>query len=78
MKVRFFAMKDRSAQGADLDIILRMREVLQASGASRSSIYVWMSLGLFPQPVKIGVRAIGWRKSDVLRWLDERQSTICA
>ncbi|OYV27182.1 MAG: AlpA family transcriptional regulator [Halothiobacillus sp. 20-54-6] len=71
-------MKDRSAQGADLDIILRMREVLQASGASRSSIYVWMSLGLFPQPVKIGVRAIGWRKSDVLRWLDERQSTICA
>ncbi|MDA3878026.1 MAG: AlpA family phage regulatory protein [Halothiobacillus sp.] len=56
-----------------MDSILRLPDVLQISGASRSSIYLWVSAGIFPQPVKLGVRAVGWRRSEVQKWLDDRR-----
>lgn len=66
-------MYEKKALEAELDCILRLHDVLLITGASRSSIYLWVSLGIFPQQVRLGVRAMGWRKSDVLRWLAERR-----
>ncbi|MDD3576680.1 MAG: helix-turn-helix transcriptional regulator [Halothiobacillus sp.] len=56
-----------------MDSILRLRDVLRICGASRSSIYLWVSAGIFPPPIKIGARAVGWRRSAVQKWLDERR-----
>ncbi|PKY11545.1 hypothetical protein B1757_03835 [Acidithiobacillus marinus] len=56
------------------DIIQRNPEVQFRVKASRSTIYAWVKQGIFPKPVKIGPRAVGWRKSDIDEWLSSRES----
>ncbi len=51
--------------------ILRLRDVLELTGLSRSEIYVRMGNGEFPVTVQLGLRAVGWRARDVYGWLDE-------
>lgn len=63
-------MYQPEALGAEIDEIFRLPDVLRITRASRSSIYKWISAGYFPQPVKLGPRAVGWRRSEVLQWLD--------
>lgn len=55
------------------DRILRRPHVEACTGLSRSTIYEWMKRGEFPAPVKLGVRAVGWRESDIEAWLQARE-----
>ena len=55
--------------------ISRLPEVLQSTGLSRSTIYLRMSKGDFPQSISLGGRAIGWIQEEVNQWIEER---ICA
>lgn len=50
--------------------ILRRPEVESRTGLSRSTIYAGMTKGTFPQAVKLGPRAVGWREADIVGWLD--------
>ena len=50
--------------------ILRMPEVLELTGLCRTSIWRKVKAGTFPQRVKLGARAVGWRASDVEEWLE--------
>ena len=43
--------------------------VLQITGLSHSTLYYLMKKGTFPSQVKIGQRAVAWRKSDIDDWL---------
>lgn len=52
--------------------IYRLKDVIQITSLSRSSIYDYMSKGNFPKPIKLGVRAVGWRSADIAAWLDSR------
>ncbi len=45
--------------------ILRLPAVSTQSGASRSTIYLRIQQGLWPKPVKLGPRAVGWPASEV-------------
>ena len=45
--------------------ILRLPQVEQRSGLSRSTLYQYMKDGYFPKPVPLGPRAVGWLESDV-------------
>jgi prophage regulatory protein len=45
--------------------ILRRRRVQLLSGYSRSTIYFRISQGLFPKPVRLGLRAVGWPAAEV-------------
>lgn len=45
--------------------ILRLPAVKAESGSSRSTIYLRIQQGLWPKPVKLGVRSIGWPSSEV-------------
>jgi prophage regulatory protein len=45
--------------------ILRRRQVESASGYSRSTIYLRITQGLWPKPVSIGPRAVGWPANEV-------------
>jgi predicted DNA-binding transcriptional regulator AlpA len=40
--------------------ILRRKQVEAETGCSRSTIYLRNSQGLWPKPVTIGPRAVGW------------------
>jgi prophage regulatory protein len=52
--------------------ILRMREVIQRIGLSRSTIYKLMENNDFPKPMKLGAQAIGWRDTDIDVWISSR------
>jgi prophage regulatory protein len=52
--------------------ILRLPQVMQATGRSRSQIYDDIANGLFPGPIAIGPRASGWLEDEVVGWQEER------
>ncbi len=45
--------------------ILRLPTVLAAAGHSRSTFYNHIAQGLWPRPVSIGQRAVGWPSTEV-------------
>lgn len=59
-------------------IILRRPEVEARTGLSRSTLYAKMNPNSayydasFPQPVRLGKRAVGWREADIAAWLESR------
>ena len=53
--------------------IYRLPEVIAICGLSRSTIYEMIGRGEFPAPVKLGARAVGWRRSDIESWLASRR-----
>ncbi len=54
------------------DRLLRLSEVLARCGLSRSSLDRMMRDGSFPEPLKVGVRAVRWRESEIEAWLGSR------
>lgn len=54
------------------DVLLRLPRVKQRTGLGRSTIYEQISQGLFPKPVKISVRAVAWRESQIDQWIEQR------
>ena len=54
---------------------LRRHTVETLTGLSRSTLYHLMSTGEFPRPVKLSVRAVGWRESDIVAWIEARETT---
>lgn len=52
--------------------ILRLPEVKARTGLSRSTIYLRVTDGNFPQPVSLGGRAVGWIEAEVDEWLTYR------
>ena len=45
--------------------ILRRKQVEAESGYSRSTIYLRIAQGLWPKPVSLGARAVGWPAGEV-------------
>jgi len=52
--------------------IIRLPEVKNTTGLSRSTIYLYMSKGIFPASISLGTRAIGWLRSDIEQYLEDR------
>ncbi len=52
--------------------MLRLPEVRQAVGLSRSHLYSLVSRGEFPKPVPIGVRARAWDADEIEQWIRDR------
>lgn len=57
-----------------LNRILRIAAVLDASGDSRSTLYLRIAQGLWPKPIKIGERSAGWTEGEVSTMNDARIS----
>lgn len=51
------------------DRILRMRDVLNRTGLSRSTIYRKIQEGTFPCQIEIGKHCCGWREASINRWI---------
>lgn len=57
------------------DRILRLRDVINLTGLSRSTIYAEIAKTSFPRQVQLtGSRSVGWHASDISRWIETRQS----
>lgn len=49
-----------------------MAKVMQQTGLSRSTIYLYISQGYFPKPISLGARAVGWISSEIEQWVAGR------
>ena len=52
--------------------ILRRPKVEARTGLSRSTIYLKVAQGLFPRPIPLGPRAVGWIESEVDAWIQQQ------
>lgn len=52
------------------DRILRLPQVREKVGRANATIWKDVSEGTLPPPVRIGPRAVGWRNSELLAWLE--------
>ena len=59
-----------------IDPILRLPEVARLTGQARSTIYDKLTRGEFPNPVKLGQRAVGWYASDIAKWLNALKGEV--
>ncbi len=54
--------------------VIRRPVVEHLTGLSRSSIYAMIANGEFPAQIKIGIRAVGWRQSEIESWIENRSN----
>lgn len=53
-------------------VFLRMPTVMRMTGLGRSTIYRLIAEQKFPIPVRLGRRAVAWRRVDLDRWSEAR------
>jgi prophage regulatory protein len=53
---------------------LRLPEVKQTTGLSKSTIYARISDGTFPKQIPLGPRLVVWVESDIQNWITEQVS----
>ncbi len=56
-----------------IDKIYRLPDAMAVTGLCRTSLYNALAAKDFPEPVKLGKRAVGWRESDLEAWVRSRQ-----
>jgi prophage regulatory protein len=54
-----------------MQTFIRISPLSERIDSSPSSVYRWISEGLFPPPIKIGPRAVAWRIADVEEWEED-------
>lgn len=52
--------------------LLTRNEVENLTGLTRTTIYRMMREADFPEPLKIGARAVRWKESEVIAWIESR------
>ncbi|PQZ89967.1 MULTISPECIES: AlpA family transcriptional regulator [Pseudomonas] len=52
--------------------ILRMKMVVEITGLARSTVYKYIAEGIFPKPITLGGRSVGWVESEVFAWIQAR------
>lgn len=66
-------LKDVRKEPKMIEEIWRLPRVVATIGMGRSWIYLAVQEGRFPAPIRIGSRAIGWKRSGIQAWLDSCQ-----
>jgi len=52
--------------------ILRCKEIENKISLKKSTIYAMIQNGLFPGPIKLNQKSVGWIESEVDEWLNQR------
>lgn len=52
--------------------LIRLAELCKLLDMARSTIYKLKIEGRFPEPIKVGYRAVRWRLSDIRAWQDAK------
>ena len=64
--------RDDAPVGVSDDEFWGIKAVAARTGLSRSSIYSYVDLGLFPRQRRLGPRRVGWLASEVRAWIATR------
>ena len=56
---------------------VRLPEVLQLTGVSRSTIYRWIATGKFPKQVSLGANTVAWLDREIDDWIQGRLGSHC-
>mgnify|MGYP001002064295 CR=1 FL=1 len=56
--------------------LLKLKEALAEVRVSRSTWYAGIKEGIYPPPVKIGKRAVAWRKADIEKLIHSFKSEL--
>ena len=51
---------------------LTIKEVASLIGVSRNTLYCWQRDRDFPKALRVGLKAIRFRRSEILGWLESR------
>ena len=51
---------------------LRIKGVIATTGIARSTIWLWVKQGQFPQPINISPRVTVWNTLDIQDWMDDK------
>ncbi len=54
--------------------IIRLPDVKDLTGLSRSTIYMRMAEKSFPSSISLGPRAVGWIEREIEEWVESRIS----
>jgi prophage regulatory protein len=72
--------RTRDALAADDDevaaLLLRIGMVVRMTGLGRSTIYRLVAEDQFPPPVRLTKRVVAWRRIDLERWTNARQTVV--
>ncbi|MBF4433262.1 AlpA family transcriptional regulator [Vibrio anguillarum] len=52
--------------------VIRLKEVIELTGLSKSTIYRLTESNKFPKQLSLGERSVGWLESEVKEWLENR------
>ena len=63
------------AAGEMAAVFLRLQAVIRITGLSRSTLYRLIADEQFPRPVRLGPRAVAWRREDIEAWGEARPVT---
>ncbi len=55
--------------GVTIDRLMRLPEVVQVVGLSRTTIYDRVAKGTFPAPMQLGPASVAWVQSEVNEWI---------
>ncbi|WP_371639966.1 helix-turn-helix transcriptional regulator [Synechococcus sp. N19] len=54
---------------------LRLPEVLNLVGVTRSTLYRWMDAGTFPKQISVGGNTVVWVESAVTAWMEDQMAS---
>ena len=52
--------------------IIRLPEVMDRTGLGRSTVYLMISNKLFPKPIPLSARSVGWIEKDIDNWIEQK------
>lgn len=52
--------------------LMRLPEVRNVVGLSKSEIYRQINFGTFPEPISIGARSVAWTEASVQEWIQSK------
>ena len=54
------------------EMIWREQKVKETTGLSRTTRWRMVKRGEFPSPISIGKSAVGWLRSEILQWIEDK------
>ena len=64
-------IRSDGSKSREIDRILRLKDVCEATGLAKSTIYGLVQRGEFPKQVKLTTRSSGWFQSEVRDWIED-------
>ncbi|WP_256801998.1 helix-turn-helix transcriptional regulator [Rodentibacter ratti] len=72
MDTRHYPIRQMMTDNTQKERFLRVDDVINLTGLSRSTIYDKTRLGKFPEAVNLGGNAKAWLESEVRAWMNAR------